>query len=52
MAATRKLLTIFYADVAGYSRLTGDDEMGARMRALLSKAGVPKQADQESRVFF
>ncbi len=24
---TRKLTTIFYADVAGYSRLTGDDEL-------------------------
>lgn len=27
--ATRKLTTIFYADVVGYSRLTGADEMGA-----------------------
>ncbi len=26
--ATRKLTAIFYADVAGYSRLTGDDELG------------------------
>jgi class 3 adenylate cyclase len=26
-AATRKLTTIIYADVAGYSRLTGDDEL-------------------------
>lgn len=26
--ATRKLTTIFYADVVGYSRLTGADEMG------------------------
>jgi adenylate cyclase len=26
-SATRKLTTIFYADVAGYSRLTGDDEL-------------------------
>ena len=27
-SATRKLTTIFYADVAGYSRLTGSDELG------------------------
>ena len=26
--ATRKLTAIFYADVAGYSRLTGNDELG------------------------
>ena len=27
ISVTRKLTTIFYADVAGYSRLTGDDEL-------------------------
>jgi class 3 adenylate cyclase/TolB-like protein len=27
-SATRKLTAIFYADVAGYSRLTGNDELG------------------------
>jgi class 3 adenylate cyclase len=26
-SAIRKLTTIFYADIAGYSRLTGDDEL-------------------------
>ncbi len=27
---TRKLAAILYADVAGYSRLTGEDEEGKR----------------------
>ena len=34
MSATRKLLTVFYADVAGYSRLTGDDEEGTHQRVM------------------
>jgi adenylate cyclase len=34
MSATRKLLTVFYADVAGYSRLTGDDEEGTHRRVM------------------
>ena len=34
MTATRRLLTVFYADVAGYSRLTGDDEEGAHRRVM------------------
>jgi adenylate cyclase len=34
MSATRKLLTIFYADVAGYSRLTGADEEGTHQRVM------------------
>jgi len=33
----RKLAAIFYADVAEYSRLTGDDEEGAHLRT----AGLP-----------
>ncbi len=31
---TRKLITIFYADVAGYSRLTGEDELGSHARVM------------------
>ena len=29
---TRKLTAILYADVAGYSRLTGEDEVGTHRR--------------------
>ena len=29
---TRKLTAILYADVAGYSRLTGEDEVGSHIR--------------------
>jgi adenylate cyclase len=32
--ATRKLTTIFYADVAGYSRLTGSDELGTHQAVM------------------
>ena len=32
--ANRKLTTIFYADVAGYSRLTGEDELGTHERVM------------------
>ncbi len=40
MTATRRLVAIFYADVAGYSRLTGTDEEGThrRVMALLDDA--------------
>ena len=31
---SRKLTAIFYADVAGYSRLTGDDEEGSHHRVM------------------
>ena len=31
---TRKLAAILYADVAGYSRLTGDDEEGTHYRVM------------------
>jgi len=34
MSVTRKLLTVFYADVAGYSRLTGADEEGTHRRVM------------------
>ncbi len=34
MQATRKLLAVFYADVAGYSRLTGEDEEGTHSRVM------------------
>ncbi len=34
MSASRKLLTVFYADVAGYSRLTGVDEEGTHQRVV------------------
>ena len=32
--ATRKLTAIFYADVAGYSRLTGEDELGTHNKLM------------------
>jgi adenylate cyclase len=35
LAVTRKLTTIFYADVVGYSRLTSDDEVGTH-RAVMA----------------
>ncbi len=34
MSATRRLVAIFYADVAGYSRLTGVDEEGTHRRVM------------------
>ncbi|MBT4933764.1 MAG: adenylate/guanylate cyclase domain-containing protein [Rhodospirillaceae bacterium] len=40
MSATRKLVTIFYADVAGYSRLTGMDEEGTHRRVMELLDGV------------
>lgn len=33
-SVTRKLTAVFYADVAGYSRLTGDDELGTHHRVM------------------
>jgi adenylate cyclase len=33
-AVSRKLTAILYADVAGYSRLTGDDELGTHHRVM------------------
>jgi adenylate cyclase len=39
-SASRKLTAIFYADVAGYSRLTGEDELGThnQVMGVLDKA--------------
>lgn len=34
LGATRRLVAIFYADVAGYSRLTGADEEGTHRRVM------------------
>jgi adenylate cyclase len=34
MSETRRLVTIFYADVAGYSRLTGADEVGTHRQVM------------------
>ena len=34
MGVTRRLVAIFYADVAGYSRLTGADEEGTHRRVM------------------
>ncbi|MGY8995542.1 MAG: adenylate/guanylate cyclase domain-containing protein, partial [Alphaproteobacteria bacterium] len=34
MSVTRKLVAVFYADVAGYSRLTGADEVGTHQRVM------------------
>lgn len=34
MSVTRRLTTVFYADVAGYSRLTGADEAGSHQRVM------------------
>ncbi len=33
-AGSHKLTAILYADVAGYSRLTGDDELGTHHRVM------------------
>ena len=34
MSVTRRLTTVFYADVTGYSRLTGADEEGSHQRVM------------------
>ena len=34
MSETRRLVAIFYADVAGYSRLTGTDEVGTHRQVM------------------
>jgi class 3 adenylate cyclase len=39
----RKLAAVFYADVAGYSRLSGEDEVDRDHRiAGLRRAGLPE----------
>jgi class 3 adenylate cyclase len=35
MSVARRLVAIFYADVAGYSRLTGADEEGTHRRVMV-----------------
>jgi class 3 adenylate cyclase len=40
MTATRRLTTILAADVAGYSRLMGEDEVGT-VQALSEHRGLP-----------
>jgi class 3 adenylate cyclase/TolB-like protein len=45
--ATRKLTTIFYADVAGYSRLTGSDELGTHQAVMDLLDYVQKIIQQE-----
>ena len=47
MTATRRLAAILAADVAGYSRLMGEDEEGTheRLKAHLRELVEPKIAD-------
>ena len=51
MASTRRLAAILAADVAGYSRLMGEDEEGthARLRAHLSELVDPKIKEHRGR---
>ena len=44
---TRKLTTIFYADVVGYSRLTGSDEMGTH-QAVMDLLDLAQQTIQQA----
>ena len=48
MSVTRRLTTVFYADVAGYSRLTGADEVGTHRRVMAMLDDVHCQ-DQSGR---
>jgi TolB-like protein/class 3 adenylate cyclase len=52
MASTRRLAAILAADVAGYSRLMGQDEEGthARLRAHLRELVDPKIAEHRGRI--
>jgi adenylate cyclase len=52
MASVRRLATIFAADVAGYSRLTGADEEGTheRLKAHLGELIDPKIGEHRGRV--
>jgi len=43
MSVTRRLTTVFYADVAGYSRLTGTDEVGTHHRVMAMLDDVTAQ---------
>ena len=51
MASTRRLAAILAADVAGYSRLMGQDEEGthARLRAHLRELVDPKIKEHRGR---
>ena len=44
---TRKLTTIFYADVVGYSRLTGSDELGTH-QAVMDLLDLAQQTIQQA----
>jgi adenylate cyclase len=52
MAATRRLAAILAADVAGYSRLMGEDEEGTheRLKAHLGELVEPKIAEHRGRI--
>src|SRR5215468_4333367 len=52
MAATRRLAAILAADVAGYSRLMGEDEEGtvAALKAIRREFGDPKIAEHRGRI--
>src|SRR5258708_5799193 len=52
MASTRRLAAILAADVAGYSRLMGDDEEGTheRLKAHLSELVDPKVRQHHGRI--
>ena len=52
MSQTRRLAAIFAADVAGYSRLMGDDEEGTleRLKALRRELVDPKIAEHRGRI--
>src|SRR5499433_2541706 len=52
MASTRRLAAILAADVAGYSRLMGEDEEGThgRLKAHLKELVNPKIAEHRGRI--
>jgi adenylate cyclase len=52
MSQTRRLAAILAADVAGYSRLMGEDEEGTheRLKAHLQELVNPKIADHRGRI--
>ena len=52
MASTRRLAAILAADVAGYSRLMGEDEEGTheRLQAHLRELVNPKIAEHRGRI--
>src|SRR5215472_9023657 len=52
MTATRRLAAILAADVAGYSRLMGEDEEGtlARLKAMRRELADPKIKEHHGRI--